>query len=422
VDLSYQKVKGTLFNFACRSGGLLAKFLLIIYISKAMSFETLGLFNIISVTVAWSVYVLGFEFYSYSLRQIVGEHTSIVSRHVFNQLIFHLTGYLLLLVCSPILVAFDFIPVALLHYFILITIFDQLSQEYFRICVALERSQFANFIHFVKSGLWVYPLLLLPMFQIPIDIHMILVAWLIGTVGAFALGTFKLIRLRILSFKNTSLDILWIKKGIVVAMPFLVISVAQLTMDFSDRYLIDHFLGKSEVGIYGFYYGIANVPTTLITSVLLAQYYPRIINIFKFETSLANRKKTIRQFLFQCLGFAVVINVIILLSIPLLLEFIGKQELMDHFSLFYIMLLQVLVFSIQVVVQTILYARHEDKFLLYSAVAGAVLNIIVNLYLIPSMGINGAAISTLLSMTLMLLVRLYFLRKSHYSNGKYGTV
>jgi O-antigen/teichoic acid export membrane protein len=193
-------------------------------------------------------------------------------------------------------------------------------------------------------------------------------------------------------------------------------------MDYSERYLIDYFLGKSDVGVYSFYYGIANVPTTLITSVLLAQYYPKIINIFKFKTSEAERKKIIRQFFFQCIGFALVINIVILLGIPFLLDFIGKRELMDHIDLFYLMLGQVMVFAIQIVVQTILYARHEDKFLLYSAVAGAVLNIFVNLYLIPSVGINGAAISTLLSMTLMLLVRLYFLRKSNHSEKNYGTV
>jgi len=387
-----------------------------------MSFETLGLFNIISVTVAWSVYVLGFEFYSYSLRHIVGENTQVISSHVFNQLIFHLAGYALLLICSPVLVVLDFIPIALLHYFILITIFDQVSQECFRICVALERSQFANFIHLVKSGLWVYPLLLLPMLQIPITIHLILGAWLVGTVAACLLGTLKLVNLGVLSFKNVAVNVPWIKQGIIVALPFLVISVSQLTMDFSDRYLIDYFLGKSEVGVYSFYYGIANVPTTLITSVLVAQYYPRIINIYKFKTPVADRKRIIRQFLLQCLGFAFIINVVILLCIPFLLDFIGKQELMDHMDLFYLMLLQVIVFSVQVVVQTILYARHEDKFLLYSAVSGAVLNIIVNLYLIPLIGIYGAATSTLLSMILMLLVRLFFLQKSKHSPEKYGKV
>jgi O-antigen/teichoic acid export membrane protein len=226
-----------------------------------------------------------------------------------------------------------------------------------------------------------------------------------------------------LLFKNNYLNIPWIKRGIVVALPFLIISVAQLTMDFSDRYLIDYFLGKEKVGVYSFFYGIANVPTTLITSVLLVQYYPVIINIYKFNTEERKKQKIIRNFLVQCLGFGAVINIIILFFIPFLLDFIGKKELLDEIGLFYLMLIQVMIFAGQVVVQTILYARNEDKFLLYSAVAGSVLNIVLNIFLIPAMGIKGAAVSTISSMTLMLVMRLILLQTSKTNaRDNFGTI
>jgi len=422
-DISFQRIKGTLFNFACRSAGIFAKFLLIVYISKNMSLEDLGLYNIIAVTVAWSVYVVGFEFYAYSLRHIVGETTTVISSHVFNQVIFHLAGYSVLFVLSPVLVAFDFVPLALLPYFVLITVFDQLSQECFRICVALERSQFANFIHFIKSGLWVYPLLLLPyFFNQDISVHLILSAWLAGTIVAFGIGALKLARLNVLNFRGVRMDFGWIKQGAVVAFPFFIISISQLTMDFSDRYLIDFFLTKTDVGIYSFYYGIANVPITLITSVLVSQYYPRIINIYKFPTPEKERKRVARKFMVQCLGLAVVTSGASFILIQFLLKFIGRQQLLDNIDLFYLMLVQVMLFAIQVVIQTVLYARHEDKYLLYSALAAAVMNIVINLLLVPAIGVNGAAIATILSMALMLVARLYKLRSMKNTNEKYGAV
>lgn len=408
VGHSVENIKGTLFNFACRSLGIFAKFLLVVYISKKMSFEALGLYNLVAVTVAWSVYVIGFEFHAYSLRRIVGESTSIVSNHVFNQMIFHLAGYSILFVLCPVLVALDFISLTLLPYFVLITIFDQISQEYFRICVALERSQFANFIHVIKSGLWVYPLLILPFFfKEEIDIHIILLSWLTGTVIACIIGTVKLVQLGVLSFKHVKLDVKWIKQGIAVAFPFLIISIAQLTMDFSDRYLIDYFLSKTEVGIYSFYYGIASVPITLITSVLAAQYYPRIINVYKFEASRSQQQAEFRGYLFQSVGLAVLSGVAALLLIRFLIDYIGDHQLIDSIVLFYLMLVQVVIFSVLVVVQTVLYAQHDDKYLLYSALGAAVLNILINLILIPAIGINGAALATIISMSLMLGVRFF---------------
>ena len=416
VNLSIHLVRGTLFNFFCRSGSLLAKFLLVIYISKAMSLETLGLYNIVSVTVAWSVYVLGFEFYSFSLRQIVGENSQKISGFVFNQLVFHMFGFVLLAAISPLLVAFGFIPSSLLVYFVIITFFDQLSQECYRICIALERSQFANFLHFVKSGLWVYPLLVLPVFHKDVTIQNILFAWVSGTFFALVIGIFKLVRLDLIRLERANLDFAWIKRGVIVAFPFLVISVAQLTMDFSDRYFIDYFLGKADVGVYSFYYGIANVPTTLITSVLVATYYPKVINVYKFNRPSLEIRILIRNFLWQSMGLAILISVMAIVLVHALLDFIGKQQLLQEINLFYLMLFQVVIFSIQVVIQTVLYARHEDRFLLYSAVAGGILNIVLNVLLIPRLGINGAALSTILSMGVMLGLRLFLLNKSKHAN------
>jgi O-antigen/teichoic acid export membrane protein len=423
VEISFQKVKGSLFNFGFRSLGILAKFILIIYISKSMSFETLGLYNIISVTVAWSVYVIGFEFYSYSLRHIVGEKNEVISVHVYNQLIFHLAAYILLFLASPVLVVMDFIPLTLIPYFILITIFDQLSQECYRICVAMERSQFANFIHFIKSGLWIYPLLILPVLGRDVTIHVIFAAWLAGTIAAFVLGMTKLASLGVLRFRRLPVNKAWIRKGVFVAFPFLIISFAQLTMDFADRYLIDFFLGKEKVGIYSFFYGISNVPTTLITSVLVAQYYPRVINAYKFSVARDERRKTIRAFLYQCIGFAVGLSLLILLLLPYLLEFIGKSQLTENIGLLYLMLLQVIVFAVQVVVQTVLYARLQDKGLLYSAIGGAVLNVVLNVILIPLLGLYGAVGSTIISMLAMLLIRVFLLRNPNNNRiENYGSV
>jgi O-antigen/teichoic acid export membrane protein len=418
--ISFENVKGTLFNFGFRAGGIFAKFLLVVYISKEMSLEALGLYNIVAVTVAWSVYVIGFEFYAYSLRHIVGESPDVISRHVFNQMAFHITGFSFLLVLSPFLVVLDFVPLVVLHYFILITIFDQMSQECFRILIALERSQFANFIYLIKSGLWVYPLLLLPLvFGIDIHIHLILGAWLAGTVLSFLFGMWKLWTLRLLRFRSVRLDWPWIKQGIVVAFPFLIISVAQITMDFADRYLIDYFLGKTEVGVYSFYYGIASVPTTLITSVLVAQYYPRVINVYKFNRPEAEKRDVIKRFLWQCIGLAIITSVAALALINLLLDYVNRKELLDHISLFYLMLLQVIMFAVQVVVQTILYAKHFDRALLYSALTGAVANVVLNILLIPVLGLYGATLSTIVAMLLILTIRtiVYYTQKKTDHEG-----
>jgi O-antigen/teichoic acid export membrane protein len=225
--------------------------------------------------------------------------------------------------------------------------------------------------------------------------------------------------LRLLRFRSVRLDWPWIKQGIVVAFPFLIISVAQITMDFADRYLIDYFLGKTAVGVYSFYYGIASVPTTLITSVLVAQYYPRVINVYKFNRPEAEKRDVIKRFLWQCIGLAIITSVAALALINLLLDYVNRKELLDQISLFYLMLLQVIMFALQVVVQTILYAKHFDRALLYSALTGAVANVVLNILLIPVLGLYGATVSTIVAMLLILTIRtiVYYTQKKTDHEG-----
>jgi len=401
-------------NFLLRVISVFAKFLLIIYISKVLSLEILGVYNIISVTVAWAVFVLGFEFYSFSLRQIAGETEEKVALFIFNQSVFHFVGFCVLILSSPLFVYFGFIPVNYILYFLGITLFDQLSQECYRICVALNRSQFANVIYLIKSGLWVYPLLLWPAFQKTIYIELILQFWLGANVLALIMGLYKFRQLNILSWKGLPLKLDWLYQGIKTSFPFLIISIAQLVIDFSDRYLIDYYLGKSDVGIYSFFYGIVNVPINLITNVLVAQYYSKILNNYKFETVQSERTKVNMAFLKQNLLFGLIMSAGCLICIHPLLNFVGKQELIGHLPLFYLMLAQVLLFSIQIVVQTVLYAKHQDRLLLYSAIGGSVTNVGLNIFLIPWFGVYGATTSTLLAMSFILVSRIILFKR----NGK----
>jgi len=401
-------------NFLLRVISVFAKFLLIIYISKVLSLEILGVYNIISVTVAWAVFVLGFEFYSFSLRQIAGETEEKVALFIFNQSVFHFVGFCVLILSSPLFVYFGFIPVNYILYFLGITLFDQLSQECYRICVALNRSQFANVIYLIKSGLWVYPLLLWPAFQKTIYVELILQFWLGANVLALMMGLYKFRQLNILSWKGFPLKLDWLYRGIKTSFPFLIISIAQLVIDFSDRYLIDYYLGKSDVGIYSFFYGIVNVPINLITNVLVAQYYSKILNNYKFETVQSERTKVNMAFLKQNLLFGLIMSAGCLICIHPLLNFVGKQELIGHLPLFYLMLAQVLLFSIQIVVQTVLYAKHQDRLLLYSAIGGSVTNVGLNIFLIPWFGVYGATTSTLLAMSFILVSRIILFKR----NGK----
>src|SRR5690606_32279841 len=218
------------------------------------------------------------------------------------------------------------------------------SQELYRLFLSFEQSQFSNLLYFIKTGLWIYCLYPLIYLGITVDVYTILLVWLSGTIAAFSLGVWQLKRLHILPLKNPVIDLGWIKKGILTSFPFLVSTISYLTIDFSDRYLINTFLGTKNVGIYSFYFGIANVPITLITNVITAQYYPKVIRFYQTKPPEPGRHRHIRNYILQNLGIALATSLGSIVLIRPLLEFIGRPELYENVNLFYLMLVQAFIF------------------------------------------------------------------------------
>lgn len=396
-----------LFGLLYRLGGVAAKFFLVIYISKELSLTDLGLYNIFSATVAWSVFLLGFEFHYYTTREIVGEQKWKVGQFIFNQFVFHLSGLFILAIIAAVLVSFQFIPGSLLLYFIFISLFDQLSQEGARILIAINNFQVSNLIYFVKNGVWVYFLFALSLLGIiHIDIQSILTFWLLSTAGAFAIVIFNFQKRGFLLKKNFLIDKKWILNGLAVSLPFLLTTISVLTIDYSNRYFIDFFLGKEMVGVYGFFQGIASIPVTLITSIFIAQNSPQLIYVYKFDPDNTKKKKSIlKKFAIQNLVVSTLFIAGSFICIPWLLDFVGKEQLANNVEVFFLMFVYILIFSIESVVHTTLYSKQYDKFLLFSSIGGGVLNLVLNYYLIPRFGLHGAVYATIASTLVMFLMR-----------------
>lgn len=401
---SKKNINGVFYRLA----GVAGKFLLILYISKILSLEELGIYNIFTATVAWSVFLLGFEFHWFSTREIVGEDKTKISQFIFSQFIFHLFGMILIPVIVGVVFFLGFIPGSLLIFFVLITLFDQLSQEGTRILIALNQPQISNLIFFVKHGVWIYVLFgLMSIGVFDINLTIILFFWFFSIIIGFLIVIYNLNKLNLLRRENLKFNLKWVKLGMKTSWPFLLATISSLIIDYSNRYFIDYFLGKESVGIYGFYFGIANIPISLITSVFVAQNSPRLIAVYKYEgDNVAEKKSIVRQFILQNLLIVISFTIVSVFSIHWLLMYIDKQELVNKIEVFYLMLIYVFIFSIDTVVNSILYSKRFDKLLLGSSVAGGIINLILNYFLIPRFGLVGAVYSTIGSVICMFLIRI----------------
>lgn len=186
-----------------------------------------------------------------------------------------------------------------------------------------------------------------------------------------------------------------LRRYVAFGVPMMMSGLLYFALNYSDRYLVGWLLGMREVGIYAVAYGIGTIPFLLMTPVDYI-YYPTV-------TALWNRgdREEVGRCLRQCLGAALAIGVpavvgVIALGVPLV-TLLSGPEFSPAAALVPLIACGFLAFGVGVVAERMILVGDGSRTV--SAVSGgvAVLNVGLNLALVPRLGIAGAAVATVLS-------------------------
>lgn len=161
-----------------------------------------------------------------------------------------------------------------------------------------------------------------------------------------------------------------------------------------DQIMIRKMLNNEQVGLYGMTVKLSEF-SFMIPTAVLASISPKLTQAFKKD------EKIFHQYLQFFLGlnfylFLFIAIVFALFSKPIILFLFGNQYIQASASL--AMHPFSGVFASMALIYSYKYILKKNSYIpLYGSIFGAIANIILNLLLIPSKGINGAAISTIIS-------------------------
>jgi O-antigen/teichoic acid export membrane protein len=293
-------------------------------------------------------------------------------------------------------------------YFYLILVFEHLSQELYRLYTTLQKPIFANILLFLRTGLWVYAVIALWYLKIPNtqNLETIWYAWSIGSFISIIIGFFYIKKEYNFTTLTQKIDWLWIKRGLKVSIPFFVGTLAYKVIEFSDRYMIDYYMTKADVGIYTFFGGIANVVNIVVFTLVIMIYYPILIEQYQKQNMNAFRK-TLKVFSLKTIGLSIATALFIAVLISPVLEFMGKIEFQDNISLLWLLLIANIVLNVSFIPHYVLYAKGDDIIIRNATLVGAGLNIALNLVLIRLYGLNGAAVATMISFLFICTIKQY---------------
>jgi O-antigen/teichoic acid export membrane protein len=395
-------------NLLLRGLTLGGKLVFLVVAARNLAVEDMAVYGLMATTVGIAVTLTGLEFYAFSIREILAcrEPDSAAVR-IRDQLVFHGLAYTLLIPLSLPVFATRILPWSLLGWFVVLAIGEHISQEVTRILNALFRPLLSSFLFFIRSSAWAVVIAAI-WFWHPqaVNVTSVFAAWSIGILVSLALAARTFARMDWRLARSRPVDWRWIRRGAVVAAPFLVSAISFRVTELADRYILHFLMDDRAVGIYSFYGTVANAVPALLSATLSVILVPRVVQAWQ-SGDYRRYRASLRSLVFGTVGLLALAVPLVFIAVVMLQPYLGRHEYSSGLPTFGVLLLSAAVAAAAQLPGVVLYARHQDLTLLLAVLLAAVTNTALNFLLIPRVGIVGSAWATVLAYAAMGLFQLY---------------
>ncbi|MCA6117800.1 polysaccharide biosynthesis C-terminal domain-containing protein [Bradyrhizobium sp. WSM 1738] len=384
-------IAGTVSALILRALTLASRFLLSLLLARMLSPAEVGLYGLLTATLAFALLAVGLEFYSYTLRELVPATPERRARIIADQMA--LGSAALFAICVIVFgaIAMGFFPARLAPWFVVILITEHVSLEATRILIITWRPVRAYIGVFLRGGIWVYAVAVL-MFAAPSTrtLETVLVLWAIGGVLSIAFSAFSLSELPWRELRGYRPDRSAIGEGLRTARPFMLTAAGALVISYVDRFVIDVFVGRDALGVYTFYSTILIGLLSLGGSVS-HQFLPKVIA--GYSAGVDAYRTALRSFLWSMLALALGTVIICGFAMAPMLSLLGLSTYASGVGVFYAMLPGIFLRMLADVPSYALYAARSDNDLLICNLGSAAMSALLNVLLVPVYGIYGAAVA-----------------------------
>ena len=298
-----------------------------------------------------------------------------------------------------------------------VVLLDALSEPLFTLCRARQRSFHYAIVrviqHTLQLGLTAY--FIAGLGRGPIAVFEAnLISSLFALIVMFPVGL-RLIR--------PTFDMHAFRELLRFGFPFLPSTLLVLIINLSDRFLIRFFLDLDDLGIYGITYKLG-MPLFFIVKAFRTAWAPAVLDETEEDETRQMCARVTTYFtlfgIFGCLILATFAREIIVLiaggNAQIYLEGIRVAPLVGLAFFFY---------GLYIILTAGVYAKGRAGSLPFIVGAGACVNIVINILLLPKIGFIAAAYSTLIAHVLMVILLYLIVRRFYpvpYEYGRLGKI
>ena len=205
------------------------------------------------------------------------------------------------------------------------------------------------------------------------------------------------------------------KKYLVLALPMVPSDLSYWIIDSLDRYLIGIILGSAFVGYYSPSYTLGKMIMLIIAPIMLL--LPSALSLHYEKDHIQIVKNVLdyalKFFLFIAVPFTIIIS---LLSKEILIILSTPEIALNGYIVTPIITISLLLYGIYAIMSNVLILKNKTRIIGMIWIFCAILNFLVNIFLIPILGIMGAAIDTFASYSIALIVMCYYVSQYHIIN------
>lgn len=356
-------------NIGLRGTTLVSKFLLIFLLARFLEPAELGLYGLLTVTISYSLYFLGFDFYIFTTREILKADPQNRGQLLKSQVGLSLILYAVFLPLTLGLFGLGLLPWWLLPWFLALLVLEHITQEINRLLVAIQRQLVASWVLFFRAGAWCLAVVAVMYLSAERqELRTVLAGWIGGSTIGLMIGVTVLYRTGMGGWQR-AVDWAWIKKGLKIALPMLAATLALRGIFTVDRYWFEVLAGLDVLGAYVLFIGMCTALLGFMDAGVFTFLYPAMISAHANNNAPDFRRKY-RQLAWQTVLLTALFSACALLVITPLLEWLDRPLYLERVDLFGWLLLATGLFVVGMVPHYGLYARGKDKALIVAHIAG----------------------------------------------------
>ncbi len=237
--------------------------------------------------------------------------------------------------------------------------------------------------------------------------HVVLVYVVVAGVGlmGLAIGT-----VRSLHWEWPSREVLRSRVVAYVryALPLVPTSVSHTVTAVGDRFVVGFFLGAGPVGLYSVVYAVAS-SVNMVASPVVTSLMPKVAGLWS-RGEVERARQIVRRAFAGFAGLsAVFVGAMAVLGVPAIRLLLSEEDRLavsgeELWGVSVVVALGVVALALMRLYSVLLFRHADTRYVMYIYGAAGVFNVALNVILVPTLGLMGAALCTLVTYVLALVV------------------